>query len=368
MFKLILILIPVLGVLFYMIFLSEDTQELISPTIIEQNIQKARQILPSPKILSPKINLQIPPQSKILTGGIHVFQTFNNCGPASLSMTLSYFDINVTQQELGQQLRPYHVRGGDNDDKSVTMEELAQKGEEYGLLAYHRPMGNLEMIKLFITYDIPVIARTWTKPNEDIGHYRVIKGYDGDTIIQDDSLQNKNLRFEVLEFNAMWDKFNFEYLVLVPKEKRDIAEAILDDNLDKSVAWKKALNASLDQLAKNPNSITDSFNLSVAYFNTGEFQKSVEEFEKVEDKLPFRALWYQIEPILSYYELGNYERVFQITEHVLNYYNRAFSELYLIRGHIYKNQGNYSLAQAEFEKAQFYNKNLQATKDALNSL
>ncbi|MBI2019881.1 C39 family peptidase, partial [Candidatus Daviesbacteria bacterium] len=208
-----------------------NTNQLISPLILEEPVEQIQKLLPSP---SPKVNLQTPPQSKVLPNNYHIFQTFNNCGPAALSMALSYFGINVSQKQLGQDLRPYQISGGDNDDKSVTLEELAEKSKEYELIPYHRPNGNIELIKLFIIYDIPVIARTLTKPHEDIGHYRIVKGYDDNRgqIIQDDSLQNKNLWFNYDDFNTLWEKFNFEYLVLVPEDKKEIAEAILGQDLD----------------------------------------------------------------------------------------------------------------------------------------
>ncbi len=42
------------------------------------------------------------PHRKVLSGGKHVYQTFNNCGPASLSMALSYYSINISQEDLGR--------------------------------------------------------------------------------------------------------------------------------------------------------------------------------------------------------------------------------------------------------------------------
>lgn len=312
----------------------------------------------------------IPANKTLDNGNYHIFQTFNNCGPAALSMALRFYGINVSQQELGQDLRPYQVPKGDNDDKSVTLEELAQKSKEYGLVPYHRPMGNPQIVKQFIANDMPVITRTWTKPNEDIGHYRVIKGYNENagTFLQDDSLQNKNLTYAYADFNEIWKKFNYEYLVLVPKEKVELVNAFLGENADEKLAWQKAVENSLTELETNPSDIYSRFNLSVALFNTGVYENSVEEFEKVENLLPFRTLWYQIEPIEAYYKLGNYERVFEITDRVLNYHNRAFSELYILRGKIYQKQGDIELARQEFEKAVLYNSNLKEAQDLLNSL
>lgn len=353
--------ISVIGILFFDFFPSESKQTLIPepPTNI-----------PSPSSTLPILTLQTPPPSKILTNDYHVFQTFNNCGPAAFSMTLSYYGISETQQTIGQQLRPFQNPQGDNDDKSVTLDELAEKAKEYGLVPYHRPNGTSELIKLFITYDIPVVTRTWLKVDDDIGHYRVIKGYDDITgeFIQDDSLQGKNLRYSYADFDAIWKKFNYEYLVLVPEDKKEIAQAILGENADFNKAWQNAVRQAQDELRNNPNDIYARFNISVALYNVGDFRQATEEFEKVENKLPFRTLWYQIEPIKAYYELGNYSRVFEITNKILNNYNRAFSELYIIRGNSYLKLGNIEAAKQEFEKAVFYNQNLREAQEALSLL
>ena len=326
---------------------------------------KLPQVFPTPTSAPGAI-----PTVKTLESDYHVFQTFNNCGPASLSMTLSYYGINVSQKELGDDLRPWQIPSGDNDDKSVTLAELAEKSKEYGFIPYHRPNGTIDTIKQFISNDMPVITKTWTKPNEDIGHFRVVKGYDSDrgVLIQDDSLQGKNIKFTYDDFNVLWKKFNYEYLVLVPKEKQQIAEAILGEDDDPKVAWKKAAENSRNQLSADPNDVTARFNLSVALYNMGDNEGTVKEFEQVEDKLSFRTLWYQIEPILAYYELENYDRVFFLTDKVLNNGNRAFSELYLVRGRIYVKQGNIDAAKAEFEKAVYYNINLKEAQEALDSL
>ena len=356
MFWAILVII-VIAISSWVIFLKPFTDQLvISPQTITNTTSPS--VTPTPKPILIK-----PSTSKIIPQKLQVFQTFNNCGPAALSMTLSYFGINETQQKLGQDLRPYQNPQGDNDDKSVTLQELAKKADEYGLLSYHRPAGNIETIKLFISYDMPVITRTWLKKGDDIGHYRVIRGFD-DTlgqIIQDDSLQGANLKYSYNDFLTLWQGFNYEYLVLVPKEKQAMAEAILGEDLDKKKAWEKALQTAQEELNKEPNNIFTEFNISVAYYYLGNYQKAVETFERVEAKLPFRMLWYQIEPILAYQKLNDYNRVFELTDKILNNYNRAFSELYYIRGEIFQEQGKRVLAKTEFEKATFYNENFKPT-------
>jgi hypothetical protein len=322
----------------------------------------------SPNITVPPV--QPLPVAKTLKNNYHVFQTFNNCGPAALSMALSYYGISKSQKELGQDLRPYQNAQGNNDDKSVTLDELADKALEFKLIPFHRPNGTVELIKQFILSDIPVITRTRLTEIDDIGHYRIIKGFDdiSKEFIQDDSLQGQNLRYPYVQFNKLWKMFNYEYLVLVPVDKEQIARNIINEDIDEKTAWINAANTSREELSKNPNDIYARFNLSIALYHTGNYQKAVSEFEVVDNMLPFRTLWYQIEPILSYYELGNYQKVFEITNNIFNNQNRAFSELYVLRGEVYKKQQNNEAAKKEFEKAIYYNKNLKSAQSALQSL
>ncbi len=352
----------IFSLLFFFILVLRDRSKL---TDNNTSILTQPKTIPTPQSILPSL-----PTSKILQTSYHIFQTFNNCGPASLSMTLAFYGISVSQEELGKAIRPYQVVNGDNDDKSVTLDELADKAKEYGFIPYHRPNGSVTLMKQFIANDIPVITRTWLHKDDDIGHFRVVKGYDENTkqLIQDDSFQNKNLWYSYDDFTDIWKKFNNEYLVLIPKNKEEVAKQILGDNFDEKSSWDHAVTTITSEIEKDPNDIYNHFNLSVAYYHTENFREAIVEYEKVADKLPFRTLWYQIEPIQAYYEVGNYKKVFEITDTILNNQNRAFSELYIIRGDIYKKQGNMTASKAEYEKAVYYNQNLKEAKNALNSL
>ena len=318
------------------------------------------------EIETPPIIAPLPTQ-KTLINDYHVYQTFNNCGPASLSMALSYYGINVSQKTLGDQLRPFQNPQGDNDDKAVNPEELGKKAEEYGLLYYLRPMGTPELIKEFIYNDIPVIAITWLKDEEYIGHFRIIKGYDDSkgVFIQDDSYQGKNLEYTYKDLNKLWSAFNYQYIVLVRPAQKETAEKILGENVDEKNAWQSAKKESEKMLESNPESIYDRFNLSVADYYLEDYEGAVESYEMVTGRLPFRMLWYQIEPILAYEKLGDDEKVMEMTAEVLDNENRAFSELYQIRGRILMKQGYLSSAKEEFKKALYYNENYQLTDEEL---
>lgn len=334
-------------------------QELKSP--VAEQVKEAVGRTPLGRLLdSPTPTPTLPPipSAKTLPGGNQIFQTFNNCGPASLSMALSHFGLNVSQQTIGRTLRPYQQAQGNNDDKSVTFAELsALASEDYGFLVYHRPAGSVELLERLVTLDLPVLTRTLLTVNEDIGHYRVVKGYDqtAGVLIQDDSLQNANLRYAYDDFSALWQPFNYEFLVLVPVEKQTEVELVLGELLDEQVAWQKALELADTESARQPNNLYAGLNRSIALYHLGRYEESAMTYEQVAGRLPFRTLWYQLEPILAYYQLGEHDRVLSMTNEILNNANRAYSELYYLRGKIYEQRGDQSLANQAFADARAYN-------------
>jgi len=307
------------------------------------------------------------PTAKLLRNDYQIFETWNNCGPASLSMALSYFGIQASQAALGQDLRPYQNPQGDNDDKDVTMDELANEARRFGLLAYHRPSGTIQLLKRFIASGLPVIADTLLAKGGDIGHFRVVKGYDdtSQTVIQDDSMQGHNVRFSYADFNDMWKTYNDEYLVLAPKSDKRRVEAILGADLSVNHAWREAVAMDGAALVKNPADVTSRLNLSVALYYVGRYQQAVAAFEQVQSRLPARTLWYQIEPIEAYYKLGRYQKMIALTDAILTSGDRAFSELYILRGRIAQREGHIQAARAEFQRAVFYNTNMKEARDAL---
>lgn len=319
----------------------------------------------------PDSNVEVitPPESVNLGSFNHSYQTFNNCGPTTLSMALGWHGKNVSQKELGDLMRPWQVAGGDNDDKTIFTDEFVAWAKEYGYEAIARPNGDIETLKLFTANGIPVVVKTMLHSYDDVGHFRIVKGYDEarDVIIQDDSFEGPNREFPYYDFLTLWQPFHYVYIVVYTPEEADLVEAIIGSEIDEELAWENTLTR-----AKEESTLTDTtfpeFNMSVANYYLGNFEESVRNFESIQSTLPRRMLWYQLEPILAMQELGQYDKIFAISERILNGGNRAFSELYQIRGEVYLAQGNVDAARAEFEKAVHYNVNYQPAKNALLNL
>lgn len=358
--------ITVVGALFLLLQLQSDyrsdSQENTTSVVIPQTEDQAE---------VSTLELQPPPISYEIPSASYVGQTFNNCGPASLSMAMSYFGVNVTQDELREQMRPFNNPAGGVDDKSVFAPEFIEYAEKYGLQGIARPNGTTALLKKLIANDIPVVLRTWLHPDEDIGHFRIVRGYDDvrGVFIQDDSYEGRNLTYSYDMFEEMWKPFNYGYILIYPKEKEPMVQAILGEEIDEKQAYVRAKERAERGIAENPNSAYDLFNLSTSFFHLGDAQKSVEFYEKAQNAvLPARMLWYQYEPLEAYLQIGDHERVFSLTDWIIGNNNTAFSEMYILRGKAYQAQGEVQAARAEFEKAVYYNKNLRIAQEALDSL
>lgn len=310
------------------------------------------------------------PERAVLPQSNFVAQSFNNCGPASLSMVMSMFGVHVSQEELADQMRPFHNPQGGVDDKSIFAPEFVTYAREYGFASLHRPNGSIELLKKFVANDIPVVVRTWLHPGEDIGHFRIVRGYDEEkkVVIQDDSYQGPNLEYSYDEFLSMWQPFNYGYILVYPKDKQAVVDAILGEEKDEQVAWQHALARAEEEVAQNSSDAYAKFNEATAYYYLGKYDQTISFYEQAQSGLPPRMLWYQLEPIEAYLKTKQYDKVFGLTDQILDNGNKAYSELYLMRGKAYKEQGKVDLARAEFEKAVYYNTNSKEAQDALASL
>src|SRR3989344_3394487 len=269
--------------------------------------------------LQSDIQIKDPGTYTLVSNPKHTYQTFNNCGPATLSMILSFYGRDVSQKELGEQMRPYQISSGDNDDKTIFTYEFVEWAKKYGSEAIGRVNGDIELLKKFTANGIPVVVKTWLHINEDIGHFRIVRGFDEEkqVIIQDDSYEGPNKRYSYYDFLSMWQPFNYAYIIVYDESKKDLVEAIVGEEMEERLARGNALKRAKKESQLDVENVYPWFNMATSYYHLGDYNNSVSMFEKVEDRLPRRMLWYEIEPIQAYQKLKNYDRAFQIIENIL---------------------------------------------------
>lgn len=151
-------------------------------------------------------------------------QTYNNCRRASIAILLGYYDHWVTQHE---------VSAGPSLCNIVEY----MSGYQLKARAYRSRLPR-DPIRHLLANGIPVIAnqRLWTDSN--IGHFRVIKGYDDEAeeFISDDPLQSKGA-----DFRIPYDTFerlarNGAFIPVYPPEMDSLVRSLMRDFWTSEVA------------------------------------------------------------------------------------------------------------------------------------
>ncbi|PTA69281.1 C39 family peptidase [Deinococcus arcticus] len=113
-----------------------------------------------------------PPPGYVLQGMPLVRQTYNACGPASLTQVLAYYGLKMNMAEVSRQTRP-------TERSYMSAQAIVKFAPTVGLEARLYTGGSLNTVKAAIRSGIPVIALQShiTAAGRVIPHWRVLVGY-----------------------------------------------------------------------------------------------------------------------------------------------------------------------------------------------
>ncbi len=311
------------------------------------------------------------PVASRLEGIQHQFQTWNNCGPATLAMTLSYFDQGLTQDETAAVLKP------NPEDRNVTPEEMAAfVNAETEQQALFRANGDLDTLKTLVANGIPVIVEIGIEPPGEFrwlgwyGHYLLVVAYD-DAAEQlwvydswfgtsEEPLSNANPEGRVLTYDELatyWPQFNRNYIAVHSAEQADTVAAIVGDNMDDATMWQNALTRVQAEASAESDNAFHWFNLGTIYNAVGDHTRAAAAFDQARAiGLPWRMLWYQFGPYEAYYETGRYEDVVLLADITLD--DRPyFEESYYWKGRALAALGDTAAARSDLQRAVSFNPN-----------
>ncbi len=294
----------------------------------------------------------------------HQWQTWNNCGPATITMNMSYFGRSETQVEAAQFLKP------NRDDKNVSPHELAAYARTTGLEAIVRQGDSIDQLKMFLSNNFPVLAETWLIHDGDgLGHYRLLTGYDDTTGQFDtfDSLNGPDYKVSYEQFEADWRVFNRLYVVVFLPEQADIVSAITGDDMNDTLMYERVLAQAQAEIEANPHDAIAYFNQGEALTRLGRPQEAVVAFDQARLLgLHWRRLWYQFTPFEAYYAVGRYQDVLDLTEATLKGAN-GLEEAYYYHGLALHATGQAG-AKDDFQAALDYNPHFTPAAEALSAL
>jgi len=306
------------------------------------------------------------PASFTLTGLRHEHQGWNNCGPTTLAMALSYWGRDETQHDVAPALKP------DPEDKNVSPWEMESYTRGLGLGAIVRVGGDLERLKALVRGGFPVIVETWyvRDARDQLGHYRLIVGYDdaAQEFVTYDSLHGPDVTIGYRELDELWRVFNRIYLVVYVPEQWEALATLLGPDLDDAAMYERALETARSETATWPAScaayadcadwVTFSwFSAGSNLTSLGRHDEAAAAYDQARQlELHYRMLWYQFGPYESYYSVGRYGDVIALADATLATASNL-EESYYWRGKAKLAQGDAPGAQADFEAALRYHEN-----------
>lgn len=310
----------------------------------------------TPTLTSTPTEVPTPiPESVQLKGVRHEYEKWNNCGPATLAMALSYWGWQGDQNPIAAYVKP------NPRDKNVMPYELLDfVNNQTGLKALSRVGGDLEMIRRMIAAGFPVIIeKGFDVPGQGWeGHYQLLAGYDdaSQTFNAYDSYEGdfsggKTLSVPFTKVERYWPHFNWTFIVVYPPDRENEVMSLLGELADEEASLRIGAQKASDAIYATTD--RDQY---FAWFDRGstlvlqrDYQGAAQAYDaafKLYATLdpdpatrPWRTLWYQTGPYFAYYYTGRYLDVLNLATQTLanmsepvleeSYYWRALSRLAL---------------------------------------
>ena len=304
----------------------------------------------------------LPAQASI-TSPPYEKQTPNNCGPATLSMTLHLYGWEGNQKDISDLIKP--VTG----DRNVNPEELRYyvRTQAGWLNLEYRVGGNIETIKRLLAANYPVIVESVTAlnpadalgPTDDLwaAHYLLITAYDDskqEFTIQD-TYHGPDLTISYSQLEQDWKPFNNLYLVIYFPQFEDEVKTLLGSNWDPDLNRQQALSSAQAATATSSADAYDWFNLGsdLVYFER--YDEAALAYDKAREiGLPLRMFRYQFGPFLAYFHSGRNDDLLSLTNYARGVTDMS-EETWLWYGFGLYREGDYDGALKAWQKAEAIN-------------
>ncbi len=327
------------------------------------------------------------PTSLKLEGLQNIPQTFNNCGPANVSIVLNYHGVEIDQEVVAATLKP------DPNDRNVSPWQIAElidggpaspNGID-GLNIVVLSGGTEEMLKNLIAIGLPPVIERGIDFNDGegwFGHYLTLFGYNDETRIfnaMDTFAQPWAPDGEPFTYDDVlgsWKDFNYTFFVIYPTEREPEVLAIVGE-LDEMAMWEKNVARAREQVQADPSDMFAWFNLGTNLTELGNltgdiayYEEGATAFDEARNhNLPYRMLWYQHRPYLAYFRIGRFQDVIDLANATLETTGgRNVEETYLWLGHAYTALNDPPNAGDAYREALKINSNFYPAQTALDWL
>jgi tetratricopeptide (TPR) repeat protein len=288
-------------------------------------------------------------------------QGINNCGPATLAMTLSMYGWQGSQDDIAKIIKPI------DQDRNVNPDELQYfvLNEAGWLRAEYRVAGDLQVLKRLLAANYPVVIEEASTldpqdangPRDDLwdAHYLLLTGYDDGTgaFTAQDPLRgpDKKIPFDVLL--ADWKPFNYLYMVIYLPQDEEEVKSILAADWDPLQNRQHALALAQAAVSADPNDAFAWFDLGSTLVFFERYPEAAQAFDRAFTiGLPQRMTRYQFWPFAAYYNADRIDYLLELTENTYKPINGSYSEEALLwHGYGLLRKGDAAGAAADWNKA-----------------
>jgi len=168
----------------------------------------------------------------------HIWQTYNNCGPSSVTEVLSYWGVYRTQYQAQLVLR------ADNNPRGMAVYGVPAYARSVGMRALMGAAGTPRALKALVSNGFPVIVNQSYSATDPTRHYRPIGSYDDrqGVFVSSDPLAGEGHTITYADFDKIWAVSNNRFIVLYPVAKAPLLGAVLASaGWDKTRAYQRDL-------------------------------------------------------------------------------------------------------------------------------
>ncbi len=266
-------------------------------------------------------SVPVLPAAYQMTGFQEIPQHWNNCGPATLTMALTYFGLPADQDPAAAWLKPTSEDGNVSPWQVV---EYVNNHLATNIHALVRVGGDLDTLKTLLNNNFPTIIEMGYDPEPQrlgwMGHYLLVTGYDdaAQQINSNDSYLGANQHYSYDHINTFWEHFDNTYIVLYKLDQEQALMNLLGTNADPTQNFLNALEINRQRAVADATDKYAWFNLGTNYvdladYDSKAYQYAAAAFDQARTlDLPWRMLWYQFGPYEAYIHTGRYQDVLDL--------------------------------------------------------
>ena len=338
------------------------------PTMLPTYVAPTQAAAPTWTPMVAPTQIPLPAAYKLDLSRIHYeLQGWNNCGPTTMTMALSYYGWSNRQEVAAKWMKP------NPEDKNVSPWQMVKfVNDNTGVKALYRIGGNIVVLKRLLAADFPVVVEESIQPAGEgwMGHYLLLVGYDDtqqefltfDSYLGNNQGQGRPSPYSL--FDDKWRQFNRVFMAVYQPSREMALRQVLGEYVDPAYGYSTALEQARTEATRDRTDKWAWFNMGTAYVALKDYANAALAYDQaLKLGLPFRMQWYQFGPYEAYFYTGRYTDVLAYaTASIAN--TPYVEEAYFWQGMVYAAQGDGKAAVDKFNQTLKYDKNFFPAQDA----